>query len=268
MKNRIITGFLLGLLVLLGIFLLNNTTFNIVVIVILLLAAWEWSHMANLKKIFSRILYVFITAILLMISIYFVFAVLLISVVFWLLCCIIIYNYSSKYSSIKTILPKWRYIMGFIVLVPFLTAINILHNSSEPLLLIMVLITVSLADSAAYFIGKKYGKYYLALQISPTKTIEGLLAGIIVGGIAGVLNSLFIYATFTQHVLLIILNFIIILIALLGDLFESMIKRICNIKDSGKLLPGHGGILDRLDSLLASVPFFVSYVILIGLISI
>lgn len=265
MKQRIITGVVLGSLVLLAIFCLNNTMFNSLVAALLLLAAWEWSAMVNAKRLLSRFLYLIITALLIIISSYFTFSVLLFSAVFWLFGCMLIYGYSRQHFN--NILPQLRYIMGFLVIVPFAVAISLLHNSQPPLLL-MVLITVTFADSGAYFIGKKYGKHQLAPQISPKKTTEGLLGGILVGGSAGIISSLWVDATITQHIVLIVLTFIIIIIALLGDLLESMIKRICGIKDSGDILPGHGGLLDRLDSVLASVPCFALCAVLLELIAI
>lgn len=265
MKQRIITGIVLGLLVVLAIFCLNNTVFNISVAMILLLAAWEYSAMTNAKHTLSRLLYLVITAMLLTISQYFIFTILMLSAVFWLFGCALIY-YCSR-PGFKSISAHWRYVMGFFVIVPFWMAVSILHNS-QPLLLLVVLLTVTCADSGAYFIGRKYGKHQLAAQISPKKTIEGLFGGILIGGSAGIVSSLFVDANIMQHILLVALIFVIIMIALLGDLIESIIKRTCGIKDSGALLPGHGGILDRLDSILASAPCFALCAVLLGLIDI
>lgn len=263
MKQRIITGTVLGLLVLLVILYLNNNIFKNLVTALLLLAAWEWSAMVNPKRLLSRFIYLLITGLLVVISSYFTFSILILSSSFWLLGCPLIYSYSRQYFN--NILPQWHYIIGFLVIVPFAVAINLLH-CRQPLLLLIVLITVTFADSGAYFIGKKYGKHQLMPQVSPKKTTEGLLGGILIGGTAGAISSLWLNATITQHSLLIILVFIITIIGLLGDLFESMIKRTYGIKNSGRILPGHGGLLDRLDSMFPSIPVFALCGVLLKLI--
>ena len=266
MKQRIVTGGLLSLIVLLAICYLNNTAFNILVAALLLLAAWEWSSIINAKRqLFPCVLYLIMTSFLLLISSYFTFTVLVISAVFWLLSPLLIYSYTRQ--KFNNILSKWLYIIGFGAIVPFGVATNLLHDKN-PLLLIVVLITVSCADSGAYFIGNMYGKRQLSPKISPQKTTEGLFGGVLFGCSAGFISSLCLDVTITQVILVNLLNFFIVIIALLGDLTQSILKRISGIKDSGWILPGHGGILDRLDSILSSVPCFTLCAVLIRLIMI
>ncbi|EJS86028.1 hypothetical protein AAUPMB_19730, partial [Pasteurella multocida subsp. multocida str. Anand1_buffalo] len=125
-----------------------------------------------------------------------------------------------------------------------------------------VFILVWSADSGAYFAGRQFGKNKLAPKVSPGKSWEGVIGGLVT---AGILASIFIH--FTQESLLsgisipafIALSVATVAVSILGDLTESMFKRQSGIKDSSQLIPGHGGILDRIDSLTAAVPFFAYF---------
>ncbi len=120
----------------------------------------------------------------------------------------------------------------------------------------LVLIATWATDSGAYFIGSYFGKRKLAVKISPNKTIEGAVGGIIFSILTVVIFTVLI-STFNFH--WIIYGLLVSIIAMAGDLFESSIKRDMGVKDSGALIPGHGGILDRFDSLLFAVPFTYYY---------
>lgn len=138
-----------------------------------------------------------------------------------------------------------------------LSLLMILTNSEFPVIALFVFIWVN--DTAAYFFGSLLGKHKLHERISPKKSIEGFVAGILFT----VLFS-FIFAYFFPQFTLpfwIGLSLIVSLFGTLGDLFESLIKRTCNIKDAGNIIPGHGGILDRIDSLLVAVPAVFIYLL-------
>lgn len=264
MKERIITGVILGLIVLWAIFRLSDTIFDTAVAIILLFAAWEWAAFANAKTLPKRILYLVVTLVLIYLSQFFRLPVLVLSCVFWVFAFYLIVRYPKiKFNALSNGL---RYLIGFFVIVPLWVSISLLHQQKPSFLLLMMLV-VTLADSGAYFVGRQYGKKKLASVISPKKTIEGLVGGVIFGGLAGVVCALIISHSRYEQTILIILSFVIVLIALLGDLFESMIKRECGVKDSGKILPGHGGVLDRMDSLFSSLPVFVLVLLAFGLLS-
>ncbi len=153
----------------------------------------------------------------------------------------------------------WRpgvlgYPVGWLLLVPTWAAIVDLIQRS-PLLLLLVMSAVWIADSAAYFTGRAFGKHKLAPSISPGKTWEGA-----VGGLLGVvLYGLLVNVAYPQVIAgsgYWLVGFLVLLTAfsIIGDLFESMLKRQANMKDSSQLLPGHGGILDRVDSQLSVLP--------------
>lgn len=126
------------------------------------------------------------------------------------------------------------------------------------------LISISLSDVAAYEYGKRYGKKKLAINISPNKTIEGFVMGLIVGVISMSI-VLFVFFNIKFSVILLVSVFFIIF-ATLGDLFESKIKRSLDVKDSSHFLPGHGGVLDRIDSQLLSFPVLVLFLQFLDLI--
>ncbi|RZA23605.1 MAG: CDP-archaeol synthase, partial [Lysobacteraceae bacterium] len=118
------------------------------------------------------------------------------------------------------------------------------------------------ADSGAYFAGRHFGgKLFggrkLAPRISPNKTIEGLLGGIVAGVATGLLFGGIAGLSLAQAPAFILVAVATVLFSVVGDLFESLMKRHVGVKDSGNLIPGHGGILDRLDGVLAALPIFV-----------
>lgn len=150
---------------------------------------------------------------------------------------------------------KRLFMMGVVILVATITAMYSLWQTS-PWWLMYVFLLVWCADSGAYFVGRKLGKRKLAPNVSPNKSIEGLIGGLLTAGVVATwvgfeleLNGLAIMAFLG-------LSGLTVLASVLGDLFESMLKRRAGIKDSGTILPGHGGVLDRIDSLLSATPVF------------
>ncbi len=125
-------------------------------------------------------------------------------------------------------------------------------------LIVYVLVLVWSTDIGAYLAGKMYGQHKLMVQVSPGKTIEGSLGGIVLAMIAACLGAVYLAPDNIFQWLLV--SFVTVLMAMLGDLSISMLKRRCQLKDTGAIFPGHGGALDRLDSLIAALPvFFVLY---------
>ena len=142
----------------------------------------------------------------------------------------------------------WLGAAGFAVLVPAGLAMVRL----EPLVVLLVLVLVWIADSAAYFVGRAWGRHRLAPAISPGKTWEG-----VAGGLIGAALYAIIIAFFTDPgawLALLVTALLLGMASIVGDLFESAMKRQAGVKDSGSLLPGHGGILDRIDSATATLP--------------
>ena len=152
-----------------------------------------------------------------------------------------------------------RLAAGVLTLVPAWLALSVLHyvDPQQPFLLLFVLLLVAIADTAAYAAGHAFGRTKLAPSVSPGKTIEGVL-----GGVVGVVLLAFFCGTMVWRFQGIALAVWVALatpaglISVIGDLSESKLKRIAGVKDSGSLLPGHGGVLDRIDALTAAAPIF------------
>jgi phosphatidate cytidylyltransferase len=140
-------------------------------------------------------------------------------------------------------------VLGLLLLMATWISLTGLHSIS-PWLLLSILATVWIADSAAYFSGKRYGRHKLAPEISPGKTWEG-----VAGAIVAVSLYAYLLCSYLHFSLWLIMGFLlIVLLSIMGDLFESLLKRQAGVKDSSQLLPGHGGVLDRIDGLIPSLP--------------
>ncbi|MGO2340078.1 MAG: phosphatidate cytidylyltransferase [Psychrobacter sp.] len=147
-------------------------------------------------------------------------------------------------------------LMGAVILTAAITAMFYLWQLSAWWLLYVFLL-VWCADSGAYFVGRKLGRRKMAPNVSPNKSMEGLAGGLVTGLIVVVAISVFqLKLTGIPLIAFVALSALTILSSVLGDLFESMLKRRADVKDSGTILPGHGGILDRIDSLLSATPIF------------
>lgn len=148
---------------------------------------------------------------------------------------------------------------GALVLIPMWVGAIFLHaaDAQRPLALLFVLVAVWVADSLAYFAGKNFGRTKLAPRVSPGKTVEGVL-----GALVGVVLMAYLYGTIPLRLEgmrlagWLGLAMFVTLVSVLGDLAESKVKRVAGVKDSGTLLPGHGGVLDRIDALTAAIPIF------------
>ena len=194
----------------------------------------------------------------------------LVALFVWGLILIVVSRYAHRAMPLclQSLLMK-RFIaltIASIVLALFWHFAVFLHQSSSlgPQQLLFIMVLVWLADTGGYFAGKRWGKTALARTISPNKTWEGVAGALVLGTIwtlvayfAGISGAL----GFSQWLLL---SVSALLISIVGDLFESLFKRSHDVKDSGNLLPGHGGILDRIDSLIAAVPVFTAGLLLLG----
>lgn len=164
-------------------------------------------------------------------------------------------------------------IIGLLMLLPFLQCLLILRaenymvdKNTGAYLVIAVMALVWFADSGAYFAGRAFGKHKMLENVSPKKTMEGLYGGLALAVIGLLIFAKYdLYASYQDNITaLIIAGSISIIFSVIGDLVESMFKRIVGIKDSGKIFPGHGGMLDRIDSQLAAMPIFVTSYLLIS----
>ncbi|MGN1392693.1 MAG: phosphatidate cytidylyltransferase [Succinivibrionaceae bacterium] len=190
--------------------------------------------------------------------------------ILWLVAIVLILLYpkSAKLLSLQIV----KAIIGMVILLTFVFALLILRTNSYSsdiyrgsIILVSIMSLVWLTDSGAYFVGRAIGKHKMSAMVSPNKTVEGLIGGLVFGFIGYCIIAYFGgYGGYTQNITVLTITCLItIIISVFGDLFESLLKRESKIKDSGAIFPGHGGMLDRIDSLLAAIPIFiVSYAVL------
>ncbi|CEO38294.1 CDP-diglyceride synthase [Photobacterium kishitanii] len=273
LKQRIITALILAPLVIAGIFFLPLPAFIIAMAAITLVGFWEWTQFVNAS---SRINTMILPTITLGASIALLptdpaslshptgiyRAILLIGGLWWLIASALAISYpkSADFWSKK---PFLKQIFGLLTLLPFfwsilmLRAVNYDNNPYHgACLVLLVCLLVWAADTGAYFSGKRFGKHKMAPAVSPNKTIEGLVGGACLAIFVTWLGSHILSIEFSSLGQLFFIAIVTVIISVLGDLVESMFKRVSGIKDSGNILPGHGGILDRIDSLTAAIPVF------------
>jgi phosphatidate cytidylyltransferase len=181
---------------------------------------------------------------------------LFITLAWWLIALILVALYPRASQTWGQ--SVWmRGAMGLLVLIPCWRAINVIHGAEDgPYKLLFLFVLIWGADTFAYFAGRQWGKHKLAPNVSPGKTVQGL-CGALFGTTVITVGALVLLGIPQQFWLCgMVLSMVTVLFSVLGDLFESMLKRNVGLKDSGQLLPGHGGILDRIDSLTAAAPIF------------
>lgn len=179
---------------------------------------------------------------------------------------LLLWLFFNQSKPITTITEKWVKLIGYIVLpFVFLTKIPVVNNQFIPSIIIGIFILIWTNDTFAYLVGKSIGKNKLFERISPKKTIEGFVGGLIFAIIAGVLLSkYYVSMPIFQWILIAV---IVSVFGTLGDLIESKFKRIAGVKDSGTIMPGHGGIYDRLDSIIFVSPFVFLFFKIISYVS-
>jgi len=259
LKQRIITGVALALITILGVMLLPSAAIAIVFAVVFGLAAWEWSLLTSQRSPMLRGLYVLMVLLAFAIVWVLKFTVLskmllLLALFLWASICFVLFQYRSDPNRPPRQQLPLALLGPFILSAAFI-ATYALHQSS-PLWLLYAFALTALADVGAYFAGKKFGKNKLSPHLSPGKTREGWIGGMLVAVVFALIVSPLLSLTLMQSMLLIFLSVIMSSVSVVGDLFFSMLKRESGVKDSGNILPGHGGVLDRLDSHIAVLPLF------------
>ena len=265
LKSRVITAIVLLVLFLSALFLLPAVGWAVLVLVIVLQGAYEWAKLSRLGRV-STMAYVLSTLVMVVFLIFqhrqrlefseaWLYSV---AAVLWF---IIVPTWMIRGWKVEQ--PLLMMMTGWTVLIP--TGLAMLDlRAVSPWLLLSVMSLVWVADSAAYFTGRKFGKHKLAPGISPGKTWEGV-AGAVLGVFLYVLIVWNLHPEFLQHASLTVLllaSIFWVALAVIGDLFESAIKRQAGVKDSGALLPGHGGLLDRIDALTSTLPLAALVILL------
>ncbi len=262
LKARILTAIVVLPLFLSALFFLQDIFWATFLLVLAIIGSREWSQLARLS-VRKTILFMLLTALVggellfqlsesVKIDAYSPdpMWVYILSAVFWLVGAPL---YLKQLYVVKN--PYIWMLIGWILLLPTCLALYQLRTIS-PLLLLGFMATIWISDTAAYFTGRSFGKHKLAPTISPNKTWEGVAGALIAVLIYGLVWDYWLNEESLALTLLPLLLFMAIL-GIIGDLYESLIKRHANVKDSGNILPGHGGILDRIDALTSSLPFAI-----------
>lgn len=276
--QRIITALLLAPAAIWAIFYLSLTNFAAVILVVMAIGAWEWGPLMGFANKRRRLAFVAVSVSLIAALWYMlpieqlwqepklllnqVNSVLWLAVAWWLLSAALTFLYprcSGFWSSHRSV----RGLFGWLTLVPTWLAFMVLRSSEyasdsyhgAQLLMILFLMVWS-ADIGAYFVGKSIGKRKLMPNVSPGKTLEGFVGGVFFACVMVLIAGYFIGWNMEQFKIVIPVTMLITTISVLGDLNESMFKRQAGVKDSGSILPGHGGVLDRIDSLTATAPIY------------
>ncbi len=261
LKKRLLTAGLLLPFAIGGVLWLPTIPFSIVSGIVFLLGMWEWTALSGFSSIAGRIGAFFLMPIILLL----ILAVLqtlgkkalyedalLFIIAFWVAALITLLRYPKDIAWYKN--KAVSLMIGCMVLAPAWAMLVALQREN-PHWVLYVLALIWIADSAAYFVGKKFGKHKLLAKVSPGKTWEGAL-GALAATLPVTIIGFWLLEPIQSFFSWMILGLITVIFSMVGDLFESAFKRMRNLKDSGSLLPGHGGILDRIDSLTAAVPIF------------
>ncbi len=264
LMTRTKTGGILAAVVILAVLVLPAYMFALLSAGLLLVAAWEWAGLANVTKMYGKAIYVGIMFLVFAFSSSMLpaYVALIIGILWWLMAIWLVGRYPKTFAGLDGVIT--RLLIGAIVLTTCWIGLNIIRSAPYGLALIFYfLLLVWITDIAAYFIGSRYGTTKLLPEVSPNKTRQGVYGGVF----AALIYAAIFTPILTQGnwFLMMILAFITILASVLGDLFESMLKRLQGVKDSGNILPGHGGLLDRIDGLLAAAPVFALGIVLLQL---
>ena len=262
--KRILTAVFLIPLVFITTLKLNSSQFIVALMPVLFVSSWEYSRLIQIKSWTTKTLYVsaLITAAYFFTQMPFILIpLLIITLLWWFINSFWIISF-PKYTRYWHYHFTTRLVNGFFIFVPLLVSLSALHQTDSALVLLL-LVLIWAADSGAYLVGRAIGKNKLLPNVSPGKTIEGVAGGTLLSLVAMMVYVHFSFdnAAFEQYFFYGVLSLVATLASILGDLFESLHKRVAGVKDSGALLPGHGGLFDRIDSLTASAPiFFLAYI--------
>lgn len=264
LKSRLITAAFLIAGLFIALFYTSTLVWSFIALAVMVIGAYEWSRMTQLSAA-QTVLHVAASLTIGLLLVYFfnttyafsheltILFVTGFASFIWLVIVPLVLINNTNISANKLIAS----LIGIALLSAALIAFIGLYQIS-PFLLLGVFATVSIADSAAYFSGKQFGKHKLAPSISPGKTWEGVIGGMVAVSLLG----LYLNTHLNYGIWLIVGLMFLAILSVIGDLFESKLKRQANLKDSGHILPGHGGILDRIDGIIPTTTLTLFYLYL------
>ena len=267
-RTRLLAALVMAPVAIAAILLLPTEWMMALAAVVFMLGLWEWFDLAEIEDTLARTVLLVAHLALMAALVWasrssagFSFVLLelrtVIGVVWWLLALAWLgrYKFASDHDTHARV---FKLAAGALATIPAWCALAWIHGGVPDghRWLLTALMVVWAADTGAYFSGRRFGKRKLSPNISPNKTVEGLVGGLLLAVVVGVVLSLVAGASVEQLPAVALVSAIAALFSVVGDLFESLLKRHAGVKDSGHLIPGHGGILDRLDGVLAALPAF------------
>ena len=271
-RTRLLAALFMTPLAIAAVLLLETPWLVALTAVVFLAGLWEWLRLAEVDDTLHRSI-LLVANLALMVAIVWAsrssagFSFVLfqiatvVGVVWWLLAMLWLkhYEFASDHDSHARM---FKLAAGTLAVVPAWCALALIHGSSSNghRWLLIALLVIWAADSGAYFAGRHFGKHKLSPRISPNKTVEGLVGGMVASVAVALIGAPMAGASLAQLPLVAVVVVVTVGFSVVGDLFESLLKRHVGAKDSGDLIPGHGGILDRIDSLIYVAPLFFHYV--------
>ena len=257
LKQRVITAVVLAVLAVLLLFKSSDSIWQGVILFIAAVMAWEWTGFARLKALWQKVSFMLLVTVMVWLGVMWlpIQAILALTLIECLLVVFVVLRYQKSKGKQGIESTFFILLSGALVVVLFLVALSQFRSEFSPWVILLSLLIIWAIDTGAYFSGRRFGKTKLAQYVSPGKTWEGVWGGVALAFAISVLSVLWL--SIELHLSIWVFAFLLAFIALfsvLGDLFESVLKRQAGLKDSGHILPGHGGLLDRGDSLLIAVP--------------
>ena len=271
MKQRVLTALLITPFAIAMILLMPTLPFATLIGVLCLIAFWEWTRLSGMHSRLWRALLVALLGVAMLALWYFRttwfwWPLIVAGAVWWVVAFFWLQRFSFGASATRenTVI---KLIAGALAILPAWTAMMKLHLSQPDLhtWALYALALIWAADSFAYFAGSRWGTTKLAPQISPGKTMEGVYGALAGSALIAVIGGWLLNVRGVALFALVIAGLVAVLFSIVGDLFESLIKRHANVKDSGAMFPGHGGVFDRLDGVFAALPVFVLGKVALGL---
>ena len=267
-KTRLLAALIMAPVAILTVLFASTPVLAALSALLFLVALWEWLKLADVDDTLARTVLLLCNIGLMAAlvwgsrsaqggSLALLQLVALIGVGWWVLSLAWLRHYDFA-SDHDTHARVFKLAAGTLAVIPAWAALGLIH-ASEPnghRWLLLALLLVWAADTGAYFSGRRFGKRKLAPRISPNKTVEGLAGGVLLAVVVALVGAPLAGATLAQMPAVALVAVATILASVTGDLFESLLKRHIGVKDSGDLIPGHGGVLDRMDSVLAALPVF------------
>jgi len=276
LKQRVITALILAPLFVWGVIALPTAYISLLFAVLVTVGATEWMRLMGTPAPIGKYPFIGLIWLLMVVSAWasqhtaLFYLLLTVSALWWCYAVWLLRRYSAHVLSCEaqgevtqfslSALPA----IGVVLLVPTWIAMVVLHSISPYWLLLMMIIIWG-ADTGAYFAGRAFGKRKLAPQVSPGKSWEGVAGAMAMTVVVAIVGGILLDVGGAALFGLVVLALVTVAFSIVGDLMESLMKRRVGVKDSGTLLPGHGGVLDRIDSLTAAAPIFALGVSLLGI---